>query len=107
MHAAEDDVFSAGMRGFLGQLVGIAAIVCETNDFVALIVMSENHAVAAQSLAGGSDAVVHGVIGQDEVIFQTANRYCGSHCHVSPSAPEANAVAVIPQRRSLDPERGC
>ena len=97
MHAAEDDVFASGMRGLLRKFVGVAAKIGEANDFIALIVMSKNHALAAQSLAGGGDAVVHGVIGQDEVIFQTANCCCGCHCHVSPSAPDANAIAAIPQ----------
>ena len=97
MHAAEDDVLASGARGLLRQLVGVAAKIGEANDFVALIVMSKNHAFAAQSFAGGGNAVVHGVIGQDEVIFQTANCCCGCHCHVSPSAPDANAIAAIPQ----------
>ena len=82
MHTAEDDVFAAGVRGLLGQFVGIATKIGEANDLIALIVMSKNHAFAAQGLASGGNAVVHGVIGQDEVVFQAANWCCGCHCHV-------------------------
>src|ERR1700674_2206300 len=98
MHAAEDDVLAPGMRRLLRELVGVAAKIGETNDFVALIVMSKNHAFAAQGLGGGGDAFVHCVIGQDEVVFQTANCCCGSHCHVSPSDPDANALAAIARK---------
>ena len=96
MHAAEDNVFAARMRGLLRKFVGVAAKIGKADDFVALIVVSKNHALAAQSLAGGGNAVVHGVIGKDEIVFQTAN--CAAVAmSVSPSAPDAKAIAAIPQ----------
>src|SRR5271154_4001756 len=98
MHAAEDDVFASRACGFLRKLVGVSAEIGEANHLVALIVVTKNHALATQSLAGGCDAFVHGIVGQDEVVFQTANCCCGSHCHVSPSAPDANAIAALPQK---------
>ena len=70
-------------RGFLRKLVGVAAEIGIANDFIALIVMTQNDAVAAKSLASPTNTFVHGVIGENEIIFQTANWRCRSQCHVS------------------------
>ena len=47
MHAAEDDVAAFGLRGHLRKAIGIAAIIGETHHFIALIVMTEDDALAA------------------------------------------------------------
>ena len=74
MHAAENDVFPAGLGGFLRQLVRVAAEIGKADDFIALVMVTEDDHIAAQSLPGRSNALVHGVVGQNEIIFQTANR---------------------------------
>ena len=47
VHAAKDDVAASGLRGHLRETIGIAAIIGEANHFIALIVMSEDDALAA------------------------------------------------------------
>ena len=44
----------------------------EANHFIALIVMSEDHAVASELATSLGDAVIHGVVGEDEIIIQRA-----------------------------------
>ena len=106
VHAAENDVFAAGLGGFFRELVGIAAEIGEADDFIALVMVSEDDHVAAEDLAGCANAVVHGVVGEDEIVLQTAN--CGSSSHVdSLSAPNGAACAQRTRGRGLDPERGC
>ena len=61
--AAKDNVLASGARRLLRKFVGVATIVGEADDLIALIVVPENDALAAQSFAGGGDALVHGVIG--------------------------------------------
>jgi hypothetical protein len=79
MHAAKDDVLAGGFGGFLGEFVRVSAEIGEADYFIALVVVAEDYAFAAQSLAGGGDAVVHGVVGEDEIIFQTAKFNCRCH----------------------------
>ncbi len=98
VHAAEHDVAAFGLRSHLREPVGIAAIVGKAHDFVALIVMSEDHALAAQGLFRRRNAFVHRVIGENEIVFERAgccfrNRCC-SHCYVSAFSP-GRAVSVV------------
>ena len=71
--AAEDDVASLRFRRRLGELVGVAGEICEAHDFVALVVVAKNDVVAPNSRAGGRDAVVHGVVGQGEIVLERAS----------------------------------
>ena len=119
MHAAEDDVAAFGLRRHLRQAVGVAAIIGKTHDFIALIVMSEDHALAAQLLPGCGNAFVHRVIGEYEIVFERAGcRFCYrccSHLFVSAFSPgDVSSVesAQQSQKRRLSgnwhaPERGC
>src|ERR1700736_3522452 len=79
MHAAKDNVIAAGAGSFLRKLVRVAAKICEADDFVALIVMAENDDLTTQNSPGRADAFVHGVVGKDEVVLQTANASSGAH----------------------------
>src|SRR5256885_389609 len=83
VHATENDVFSIRHGSLLRKPVRVAAEIGVANDLIALIVMSKDDAVATQSLASRTNALVHSVIGQNEIIFQTANWSCRSQCHVS------------------------
>ena len=53
----------------LRQFVGVAAEIGEANDFVPLIVVTEDHNIAAQFFSSGGNPLVHRVIRQDEIIF--------------------------------------
>ena len=41
--------------------------------------VSEDDAIAAQGLAGGANALIPGVIGENEITLKTANFCCRSH----------------------------
>jgi len=91
--SAEDDVLTCGLGRQLREPVRIAAIVGKTNDFIALIVMPQDHTFASQRLFRGCDALVHRMVGKHEIVFERAgccfsNRCC---CHVMslPSVPAA------------------
>jgi len=107
MHTTKDNVLPASVRGLLRELVGIAAKIGETDHFVALIVMTQNHAVAAQNFAGGSDALVHSVIGENEIIFQTANSGCGSHFVSRLQLRQRTCSTDLSSACMPIPERGC
>ena len=47
MHAAEHNVFAVGLSCKLREFVGIAGEIRKANHFVALVVMSEDHAIFA------------------------------------------------------------
>src|SRR5258707_13372803 len=79
MHAAKDNVLAPSTGSFLRKLVRVAAEICEADDFVALIVMAENDDLTTQNFPGRADALVHGVIGKDEIVLQTANGSRGTH----------------------------
>src|ERR1700730_13512682 len=69
MHAAKDDVLPARLCSLLRELVGVAAKIGESDDFIALIVVTEDYTFPPQNFACGRNAIVHGVVGQDEIIF--------------------------------------
>jgi hypothetical protein len=41
--------------------------------------MAENHDLTTQDFPGRADALVHGVVGKDEIVLQTANGSSGAH----------------------------
>jgi len=77
MHAAEDDVFGFSLGGDFGELVAVAGCIGKANDFIALVVVAEQEHVCAEFLTGRCDAVVHGVIGQREIVLETAGFQAG------------------------------
>src|SRR5690348_5898805 len=79
MHATEDDVSAPRIGCLLRKLVGIAAKIGVADHLVALIVMAQDGDVGPQGTLGRSNAVVHGVVGKNEIIIQTANSSCGRH----------------------------
>ena len=70
--AAKEDVAGVGFGCGLGEFVAIAGEVGKTNDFVALVVVAEDDGGVAELGARGGDAVIHGVVGELEVVFETA-----------------------------------
>ena len=83
MNAAEDDVFGAGFGGDLRELVGVAGKVSKSNNFVALVVVAEEDGGGAEARARGRDAVVHGVVGEREVVIEragVARRFLSRRC---------------------------
>src|SRR5438067_4510257 len=72
MHAAKDDVTSIRLRGNLGKLVRIPSVIGKADHFIALIVVSKNEAVATELATSLGDAVIHRMIGEDEIIIQRA-----------------------------------
>ena len=64
MHAAKHNVLSTRLSGLLRKFVGVAAKISETNDFIALVMMTKNDEVAAEGLSGRGNASVHGVVGK-------------------------------------------
>src|ERR1019366_4482862 len=93
VYAAEDDGADFGLRRHLRQAVGIAKAIGEAHDFIALIMMTKNDALAAQGSFGVRNAAVHGAIREYEIVFERAgyrfsNRCC-SHFLSLPSVPAA------------------
>ena len=80
VNAAEDDVSARSSSGFLAKLVRVAAKIGEANDFIALIVVTENDALRALCFLGRKDALVHGAVGKDKIVFQTTNFSCSTQC---------------------------
>ena len=62
VHAAEDDVAALSLRSLEGEFEGITAEIGELDDFVALVVMAQNHYVPAQAGLRGSNAVIKSVV---------------------------------------------
>ena len=69
VHAAEDHVLRVGLGGDLRELVAVAGVVGEPDDFIALVVVPKQNDVGSQLGAGRSDAVVHGVVGLGKVVI--------------------------------------
>ena len=62
MHAAENNVTASGFGGLIRKLEGIAAKVGEFNDFVSLVVVSQNYDVASQTYFRRGDSLVERVV---------------------------------------------
>jgi hypothetical protein len=52
---------------FARELEGVASVVRKTDDFVALVVMAEDHEPLAERGPGSCDAQLHFVVGQTQV----------------------------------------
>src|SRR5882757_273297 len=70
--AAEDDVAALSLRSLEGELEGVTAEISELDDFIALVVMAQNHYVTAQAGLRGSDAVIKSVVRHKEVGVEVA-----------------------------------
>jgi hypothetical protein len=62
VHAAEDDIAALGLGSLEGKLEGVATKIGELNDFVALVVMAQNHDISVQARLGGSNAVIERIV---------------------------------------------
>src|SRR5713226_2210750 len=67
VHAAEDDVAAFGLGCLEGELEGVAAKISELDDFVALIVMSEDYDILPEAGFGDGDAVIQGIVRHEEI----------------------------------------
>ena len=72
VHTAENDVAPICVGGNLREFVGVAGVVGKANHFIALIMVSENHAIAPELTTSIGDALIHRVIGEDERVIQRA-----------------------------------
>src|SRR5260370_40924037 len=70
VNAAKDDVAGVRGSGLLGKFEGIAAEIGELDDFVALIMMAEDHRIAAQTGLGGGDAVIESIVRREQVAIE-------------------------------------
>ena len=73
VHAAKDNIFAACACGLLRQFVGVTAKIGEADYLVTLVMVPKNDDIAPKFLSGRTNAVIHGVIGENQIIFQTAN----------------------------------
>src|ERR1035438_536547 len=67
--AAENNVLGGSFGGDAGELVAIAGGVGEADHLVALVVVAEQQGCRAQFGARPRNALVHGVVGEREVVF--------------------------------------
>ena len=95
MHTAEDDVAAFVLRRDLREAVGIATIIGETHDFIALIVMTKDDALRAQLGFGSRNAAVHGAVREYEIVFKRTRYRFGNRCCCHslslPSVPAARS----------------
>ena len=71
MHAAEDnEVRLRVTRDLFGELVGIAGVVRELDDLVALIVVTEDDEAAAKRCPGRGNPQVHLLVGERDVALR-------------------------------------
>jgi hypothetical protein len=96
--AAKNDVAGLSLGGQLRKTIGIATIVGETYHLVALIVVTQDDTLAAESFFGDGNAVVHGAVRLYEVIFKRARcRFCNRCCsHLFVSAFSPGGVRTRP-----------
>ncbi len=71
--AAKDDVAGVRGSGLLGKFEGIAAEIGEFDDFVALVMMAEDHHIAAQTGLGRGDAVIESIVRREQVAVEIAS----------------------------------
>src|SRR6266404_382880 len=72
VHAAKDDVAALSLRSLEGQPERVTAEIGELDDFVALVVMAQNHDILAQAGLRGSDAVIKRVVRHKKVRIEVA-----------------------------------
>ena len=73
VHAAEDDVASLGLRSLEGELEGVTTEIGKLDDFVALVVMAQNHDIPAQAGLRAIDTVIQGIVRHKEVGIEVAS----------------------------------
>ena len=98
MHAAKHDVVAFGFGGQLREAVGVTRKISEADDFVALIVMSENSDALTQFSAHRGNALIERVVWHCQIIFQRTSWSLNCRSHVF-SAFSPGAL--------FRPERGC
>src|SRR6266851_4011257 len=72
VHAAKDDIAALGLRRLEGELEGVTAEISKLDDFVALVVMAQDHDVPAKTGLRGRDAVVERIVRHQEVGIEVA-----------------------------------
>src|ERR1700674_864842 len=72
VHAAKDDVAALCLRSLEGELEGVTTEISKLDDFVALVVMAQNHDILAEASFRGSDAVVERVVRHKKVRIEVA-----------------------------------
>ena len=72
MNATENDVARIGFGGLEREFEGIATKISEFDDFIALVMVAEYDNVFAQTVFGGRDTVIQGVIGNEQVGVKVA-----------------------------------
>jgi hypothetical protein len=70
--AAEDDVAAQGLGSLEGEFQGITTEIGELDDLVALVMMAKDDDIFAESGFGGGDAIVKGVIWDEQVGIEIA-----------------------------------
>src|SRR6267378_3836137 len=72
VHAAENDIAAFGLGGLEGELEGVTAKIGELEDFVAMVMMAQNHDIAVKAGLRGCDAIVQGIVRHEEVRIKVA-----------------------------------
>ena len=72
VNAAKDDVAALGLRSLEGELEGVTAKIGKLDNFVALVVMAQNHDVFAQAGPRGRDAVIKSMVRHKKVRIEVA-----------------------------------
>src|SRR5205823_12277810 len=79
MNAAEHDVAGISFSSLKRELEGIAAKIGELDDLVALVVVTEDNDILAQTRFGSGDTVVQGVIRNEQVGVKVATHRSEEH----------------------------
>ena len=102
MNAAEHDVAGISFSSLKRELEGIAAKIGELDDLVALVVVTEDNDILAQTRFGSGDTVVQGVIRNEQVGVKVATHsrldfwraYGGGRLGTDEGAPARNGNEV-------------
>ncbi len=73
---AEDDIAALGLRSLEGELEGVTTEIGKLDDFVALVMMAQDHDVLAEAGLRRSDPLIERVVGNEEVGIEVAS-YAG------------------------------
>ena len=82
MDPAEHNVAGIGAGGFFRKLVGVTAKIGKADDFITLVMVAKNDGAGAESTSRGSDALVHALIGENEIVIEGTDLCpldCGSN----------------------------
>src|SRR6267378_2568653 len=72
VHATENDIAAFGLRSLEGEFEGVTAKIGELDDFVALVMMAQNHDIAVKTGFRSGDAIVEGIVRHEEVRIKVA-----------------------------------